>query len=65
MQKSTKFAQKLKFIFLPQLVATLNSYPHSMSPMARLNQSAFWGVDLQPCRTMTDTLALVELANWE
>ena len=24
----------------------------------------FWGVDLQPCKTMTDTLAPVEHANW-
>ena len=23
-----------------------------------------WGVDLQPCKTMTDTLAPVERANW-
>ena len=35
-----------------------------MSPMARLNGSAFLGVDLQPCKTMTDTLAPVERANW-
>ena len=32
--------------------------------MARLNGSAFLGVDLQPCKTMTDTLAPVECANW-
>ena len=31
-----------------------------MSPMARLNGSAFLGVDLQPCKT----LAPVERANW-
>ena len=24
----------------------------------------FWGVDLQPCKTMTDTLAPVECTNW-
>ena len=24
----------------------------------------YWGVDLQPCKTMTDTLAPVERANW-
>ena len=35
-----------------------------MSPMARLDGSAFLGVDLQPCKTMTDTLAPVERANW-
>ena len=32
--------------------------------MARLNGSAFLGVDLQPCKTMTDTLAPVERTNW-
>ena len=24
----------------------------------------FWGVDVQPCKTMTDTLAPVERTNW-
>ena len=24
----------------------------------------YWGVDLQPCKTMTDTLASVERTNW-
>ena len=33
--------------------------------MARLNGSAFLGVDLQPCKTITDTLAPVERANWD
>ena len=56
---------KLKLIFKPSLyIATHISYLHSMSPMARLNWSAFLGVDLQPCKTMTDTLAPVERANW-
>ena len=41
MQKPAMFAQELKFIFLPQLIATYISYLHSMSPMARLNWSAF------------------------
>ena len=59
------FAPKLKFIFLAQLITTLNSYSYSMSPMARLNLSAFLGVDLQPCKTMTDTSAPMECANWE
>ena len=36
-----------------------------MSPMVRLKWSAFLGVDLQPCKTMTDTLAPVECTNWE
>ena len=55
---------KIEIQFLPQLIATYISYLHSMSPMARLNWSAFLGVHLQPCKTMTDTLALVEHANW-
>ena len=55
MQKPAKF--KLKFTFLAHLIATHIGYLHSMSPMARLNWSAFLGVDLQPCKTMTDTLA--------
>ena len=29
------------FQFLAQLIAVLNSYPHSMSPIARLKRSAF------------------------
>ena len=37
-----------------------------MSSMARLKWSAFLrgGLDLQPCKTMTDTLAPVECTNW-
>ena len=50
--------------FLAQLIAILNSYPHTMSSMARLKWSAFWREDLQPCKTMTDTLAPVERTNW-
>ena len=34
---------KIEIHFLAQLVATLNSYPHSISPMARLNRSTFLG----------------------
>ena len=32
---------KFKFNFLAQLLAILNSYPHSMSPITRLKRSAF------------------------
>ena len=36
------FTQKFKFIFIPtSYVRILNSYPHSMSPMARFKRSAF------------------------
>ena len=45
MQKPAEFAQKFKFI-LAQLIATLISYLHSMSPMTRLNWSAFLGATL-------------------
>ena len=50
--------------FLAQLVAILNNYPHTMSSMARLKWSAFLREGLQPCKTMTDTLAPVEHTNW-
>ena len=53
--------------FLAQLIAILNSYLHSMSPMARLNwsRSAFLGGEFTALYgTMTDTLAPVERANW-
>ena len=65
MQKPAKFAPKFKFIFLVQLIATLINYLHSMSHMAMQTQFLlFWRVHLQPCKTMTDTLAPVKHANW-
>ena len=64
LQKPTMYAQKLKFVFLAQLIAVLNSYPYTMSAMARLKWSAFLRGNLQPCRAMTDTLAPVECTNW-
>ena len=39
--ENVQFTQKFKLIFLIQLIATLNSYTHTMSPMARLKWSAF------------------------
>ena len=41
--KTSLVRTKIKIHFLTQLIATLNSYTHSMSPMARLNRSAFLG----------------------
>ena len=54
--KTSLVRTKIEIHFLPQLIATYISYLHSMSPLARLNWSAFLGVDLQPCKTMTNTL---------
>ena len=53
LQKPTMYAQKLKFVFLAQLIAVLNSYQYTMPAMARLKWSAFlrgkftalWGHD--------------------
>ena len=39
--KTSLVRTKILIHFLPQLIAILNSYPHSMSPMARLKRSAF------------------------
>ena len=60
------FALKFKFNFLAQLIAILNSYPHTMSPMARLKWYAFLreGFCSLVRKTMTDTLAPVERTNW-
>ena len=49
-------------MLLAQL-ATLDSYPHIMFPVARSSDLGVH-VDLQPCKTMTDTLAPMEHANW-
>ena len=35
------FAHKLKFILLPQLIATLNNYACTLPPLANINWSAF------------------------
>ena len=39
--KTSLVCTKIEINFLPQLIATYISYLHSMSPMARLNWSAF------------------------
>ena len=39
--KTSLVRTKIEIHFLPQLIATYISYLHSMSPMARLNWSAF------------------------
>ena len=52
---------KIEIYFLPQhTLATCIAclpWPDSIGLL-------FWGVDLQPCKTMTDTLAPMERANW-
>ena len=40
-QKPNMFAHKLKFILLPQLIATLNNYACSLPPLAKFDWSAF------------------------
>ena len=35
-----------------------------MSPVVRFKYGDFLDVDLQPCNTITDTLAPVECVNW-
>ena len=40
-QKPAMFAHKLKFILLPQLIATLNNYACTLPPLANVNCSAF------------------------
>ena len=40
-QKPDMFALKLKFILLPQLIATLNNYACSLPPLANVDWSAF------------------------
>ena len=38
---STKTSLEFKLFFLTQLIAILNSYPYTMSPVARLRWSTF------------------------
>ena len=40
-QKPDMFPHKPKFILLPQLIATLNSYACSLPPLAKVDWSAF------------------------
>ena len=40
-QKPDMFALKLKFILLPQLIATLNNYACSLPPLANVDWPAF------------------------
>ena len=42
-QKPAMFALKLKFILLPQLIATLNNYACALPPLANVDWSAFPG----------------------
>ena len=40
-QKPDMFTCNLKFILLPQLIATLNNYAYSLPPLANVSQSVF------------------------
>ena len=40
-QKADMFALKVKFILLPQLIATLNNYACLLPPLANVDWSAF------------------------
>ena len=40
-QKPDMFTYKLKFILLPQLIATLNNYACSLPPLVNVNWSTF------------------------
>ena len=62
-QKPAMFAYKLKFILLPQLIATLNDYAcsllHWLMSTGLLLQSAF----LQPCKPTTGEMVSMEGSN--
>ena len=47
------FAHKLKFILLPQLIATLNNYACSLPPLANVDWSAFPECFCRPCKSTT------------
>ena len=56
------FAYKLKFILLPQLIATLNNYACSLPPLANVNWSAS-PVYFRPCKSTTGEMASMEGSN--
>ena len=59
-QKPAMFAYKLKFILLPQLIATLNNYACLLPPLANVNWSAFPECFFWPCKSMTGEMAPME-----
>ena len=54
-KKPDMFAHKLKFILLPQLIATLNNYACALPPLANglLSLNAF----CRPCKSTTGEMA--------
>ena len=54
------FADKLKFILLPQLIATLNNYACSLPLLANVDWSAFPECFFRPCKSSTGEMALME-----
>ena len=63
-QKPDMFVHKLKFILLPQLVATLNSYACSLPPLANVDWSTFPECFCQPCKSTTGEIVQKEGSNW-
>ena len=59
-QNPAMFAYKLKFILLPQVIATLNSYACLLTPLVNVNCSAFPECFYRPCKSMTGEMALME-----
>ena len=51
------FALKLKFILLPQFIATLNNYTCALPPLANVDWSAFPDAFCRPCKSTTGEIA--------
>ena len=47
--KTSHFCTKILINFLVQLIATLNIYPHTISPVARFKWYAFLRGNWKPC----------------
>ena len=62
-QKPAMFAYKLKFILLPQLIATLNNYACSLPPLTNINWSAFPEWFFWPCKSTTGEMEPTEGSN--
>ena len=59
------FTNKLKFILLPQLIATQNNYACSLPPLANVNWSASPErfLSFRPCKYTTGEMAPMEGSN--
>ena len=56
-QKPDMFALKLKFILLPQLIATLNNYACLLPPLANVDWFALPEYFFRPCKSTTGEMA--------